>query len=132
MIVGDTSALVAMFLDEPDHDAMTDQIVGAEAASISVVSRVELVSVLCGRRIGAEPARVAGFIDALRLDHVPVSADQMQHALDALLRFGKGRHPAGLNMGDCFSYGLARSLGAPLLFKGNAFARTDVVPAWRP
>jgi ribonuclease VapC len=131
LIVVDTSALVAMFLGEAEAGIFADLIDEADEAAISVVSRVELVSVLCGKRIGAEPARVAYFVDALHLDHVPVSSGEMQHALEALLRFGKGRHPAALNIGDCFSYALARALGAPLLFKGEDFAQTDIVPAWR-
>jgi len=53
-------------------------------------------------------------------------------AITALLEFGKGRHPAKLNLGDCFAHALAKSRGVPLLFKGDDFARTDIVPAWRP
>jgi ribonuclease VapC len=68
----------------------------------------------------------------LNLEHVPVSAEQMTLAIDALLTFGKGRHPAGLNFGDCFPYALAKSLDTALLFKGEDFAKTDIVPAWRP
>ena len=131
MIV-DTSALVALFLDEADHDVIAGIIDRAESASISVVSRFELVAVLCGHRVGADPTRAAEFIDALHLEHVPVSLDQAQLAIEALLRFGKGRHPASLNLGDCFAYALAKACGAPLLFKGDDFARTDIVPAWRP
>ncbi|HEV2558952.1 MAG TPA: type II toxin-antitoxin system VapC family toxin [Microvirga sp.] len=130
MIVVDTSALVAVFLREPGHEAMTEIIDDAQAACLSVVSRIELVSVLCGVRIGAEPARVGDYVDGLNLEHVPVSVEQMHGALDALLTFGKGRHPAQLNLGDCFSYALAKARGAPLLFKGDDFARTDIVPAW--
>ena len=131
MIV-DTSALVALFLREPGHAVIADAIDGAGTASISVISHFEAIAVLCGHRVGAEPARVAAFIADLHLEHVPVSLDQAQLAIDALLRFGKGRHPAGLNLGDCFAYALAKARGAPLLFKGDDFAKTDIVPAWRP
>jgi ribonuclease VapC len=132
LIVGDSSAVVAIFLREPDHEAIADVLDQADAAAISVVSRLELVSVLCGKRIGADPIRVSRFIDALRLDHVAVSHDHMNLAIDALLRFGKGRHPAQLNLGDCFAYALAKCLDAPLLFKGDDFTRTDIIAAWRP
>ena len=132
MIAVDPSALVALFLREPGHEAIARVIDEAEGTALSVVSRLELVSVLCGKRVGADPERVAGFVDALDLDHVPVSREQMELAVDALLRFGKGRHPARLNLGDCFSYALAKSLDAPLLFKGDAFARTDIIAAWQP
>jgi len=57
---------------------------------------------------------------------------QADRALDAFTRFGKGRHPARLNLGDCFVYALAASLNEPLLFKGSDFLKTDIVPAWRP
>ena len=132
MIVVDTSALVAVFLQEEDHAALADVIDYAPEAYISVASRLELVSVLCGRRVQADPDEVASFIDALHLEHVPVGIAHMKGAIDALLRFGKGRHPARLNLGDCFSYALARELGAKLLYKGEDFARTDIRPAWRP
>jgi ribonuclease VapC len=131
-MVVDTSVLVALFLSEPGHEAFTDAIDEAAEAHVSVVSRVELVSVLCGKRHRADPALVADFIDGLHLEHVPVSTEQMSLAIEALLRFGKGRHPAKLNLGDCFSYALAKSRRLPLLFKGDDFARTDIVPAWRP
>ena len=132
MIAVDTSALVAMFLREPGHNAITDIIDSAEAAYLSVASRVELVSVLCGKRIGAEPARVHAYIDSLKLEHVPVSIEQMHLAVAAVLTFGRGRHPARLNLGDCFAYALAKALNAPLLFKGDAFLKTDIIPAWTP
>jgi ribonuclease VapC len=132
LIVVDTSALVAVFLQEENHAVFTDVIDFATEAFISVASRLELVSVLCGRRIEAEADQVADFIDGLHLEHVPVGIDHMRGAIDALLRFGKGRHPARLNFGDCFSYALARELGAGLLYTGEDFAQTDVRPAWRP
>jgi ribonuclease VapC len=61
------------------------------------------------------------------IEIVPVDVDQVRIARDAFRRFGKGRHPASLNFGDCFSYALAKALGEPLLFKGGDFARTDIV-----
>ena len=131
-MVVDTSALVALFLSEPGHEALTDAIDEAAEAYVSVASRIELVLVLCGKRHGADPALVADFVDGLNLEHVPVSIEQMSVAVEALLRFGKGRHPAALNLGDCFPYALAKSRNLPLLFKGDDFARTDIVPAWRP
>jgi len=131
-MVVDTSALVALFLNEPEREAFVDLIDAATTASLSVASRLEAVSVLCGRRIWANPIEVAGFIDALHLDVEPVSLAPMELAIDALLRFGRGRHPAALNFGDCFSYALAKARGEPLLYKGEQFARIDIAPAWRP
>lgn len=132
MIVVDTSALVAIFLREPDFEAIIDTIDVSPSAVVSVCSRFEAISVLCGRRVRAEPTRVADFLDGLHLDLAPVGIEQMRQAIDALLTFGKGRHPAKLNFGDCFSYGLAKENEAALLFTGNDFALTDIRPAWRP
>jgi ribonuclease VapC len=67
--------------------------------------------------------------DRLGVITEPVDAAQASAAFAAWRRFGKGRHPAGLNLGDCFSYALARAAGAPLLFKGNDFAQTDIASA---
>jgi len=131
-MVIDSSALVAVFRREPGHEILVDLIDGAETACVSVVSRLETISVLCGRRIGADPTQVAEHLDALHIEPVPVSIEQMNLAIGALLTFGKGRHPAGLNIGDCFSYALAKARGDTLLFKGDDFARTDIMPAWRP
>ena len=63
---------------------------------------------------------------------VALDAQSARSARDAYLQFGKGHHPAGLNLADCFSYSLAKSLNEPLLFKGTDFLKTDIVPAWRP
>jgi len=131
-MVVDTSALVALFLREPDHEDIADSIDEARLAFCSTVSKIEILAVLCGQRVGAEPDRVEAFIDGLGLSFEPVTIEQMDLAAHALLTYGKGRHPAALNLGDCFAYALAKSRGLPLLFKGDDFARTDIVPAWRP
>jgi ribonuclease VapC len=131
-MVVDTSALVAVLMREADQEAFAAAIHGASEAYVSVVSRVELTAVLCGRRVGADPKRVENSFQSFGLTLVAVTPEQARIADRALLTFGKGRHPAKLNFGDCFAYALAKSLDAPLLFKGEDFARTDIVPAWRP
>ena len=131
-MVVDTSALVAVLMCEADQEAFAAAIHGASEAYVSVVSRVELTAVLCGRRVGADPERVENSLQSFGLTLVAVTPEQARIADRALLTFGKGRHPAKLNLGDCFAYALAKSLDAPLLFKGEDFARTDIVPAWRP
>ena len=68
-------------------------------------------------------------LEGLKLETVPLSADHARLAIDAFRRFGKGRHPAGLNFGDCFSYALAKATGEPLLFKGDDFSQTDITRA---
>jgi len=96
------------------------------------VTVVETVAVLCGRRLGATRDQVGHLVRQLGLTIEPVDERQRNLAIDALLAFGKGRHPAGLNLGDVFSYALAKDRDAPLLFKGDDFAGTDIIPAWRP
>ena len=83
------------------------------------------------RRLRMNLAQVIQFLSTAGVILTPLDERQLVFAGEALERFGKGRHPARLNFGDCFSYALARSLGEPLLFKGDDFARTDVLPAIR-
>ena len=87
--------------------------------------------VYLGRR-QSDPADVIALVGILGLKTIDVDRAQADRALDAFTRFGKGRHPARLNLGDCFVYALAASLNEPLLFKGSDFLKTDIVPAWRP
>jgi ribonuclease VapC len=131
MIV-DTSALIAILLSESEEALFTDAIDADPAPKLSVISRLETTMVYLGRRADHGPKRVADTIHALGLEIVGVDAEQTDRAIDAFLRFGKGRHPARLNLSDCFSYALAASLDEPLLFKGNDFSKTDIVPVWRP
>ena len=131
MIV-DTSALIAILFGEPEQSALTDAIDRDGAPKLSAISRVEATMVYVGRRTRADPKTVADLIHVLGLQVVMVDKQQTDRALDAFLRFGKGRHPARLNLGDCFSYALAASVDEPLLFKGDDFLKTDIVPAWRP
>ena len=72
------------------------------------------------------------FIAKTSAEIIPISAEIGRRAIRAFERFGRGRHPARLNMGDCFAYALAKTRDEPLLFKGDDFAKTDIVPAWRP
>ena len=74
-------------------------------------------------------AELAELLEAVGVEVEPVDPTQVDAAMDGFLRFGKGRHAAGLNYGDCFAYGLAKTLGEALLFKGNDFAQTDIEPA---
>lgn len=126
MIV-DTSALVAVLLDEPEAPAIARTMSAAPACRISAATYLELAVVVDGRR----DATLSGAVDALlrrgRMEVVPFTPAQALIARDAYRRFGRGSgHPANLNMGDCFAYALARDLGEPLLFKGRDFALTDI------
>jgi ribonuclease VapC len=100
---------------------------------ISAASVLEAAIVMIrrsGRAVATEAlARLHELLDQLGLEIEPVSAAQVRIAEAAYLSFGKGLHPAGLNFGDCFAYALAKETGEPLLFKGDDFARTDLVRA---
>ncbi len=129
-MVVDSSAIVAIFRDEPEAEAFLDIIDRADQALISAVTAVETMIVLTGQRIGASREQAASVLASLGLTIEPLDDAQHLAAVDAHFAYGRGRHPAGLNFGDCFAYALARSRGLPLLFKGDDFARTDIVPAW--
>ena len=130
-MVVDTSALIAILFDEPEKPAFASAIDAAADPKVSAVTRVEAMMVYLGRR-QSDPADVIALVDILGLKTIDVDRAQADKALDAFTRFGKGRHPARLNLGDCFAYALAATLNEPLLFKGGDFLKTDIVPAWRP
>ncbi|MBV8681361.1 MAG: type II toxin-antitoxin system VapC family toxin [Caulobacteraceae bacterium] len=128
MIV-DTSALVAILYGEPEGPEFTRLIHDAPVCRISVANLVEL-SMVIERQLGPDAARQAdAFLRRAGVVVEPVTIEQGQFARQAFLDFGKGRHPAGLNFGDLFSYSLSKATGEPLLFKGDDFGRTDVVAA---
>lgn len=125
-MVIDTSALVAILQNEPERRTLIETIEAADSRLISVATWVE-ISIVIETRYGAEGLRdLDRFTTRAGIDTVPVDAEQGQVARDAFSRFGKGRHRAGLNYGDCFSYALAMVAGEPLLFKGDDFGHTDV------
>ncbi len=126
-LVADTSALVAIVLGEPDAERYVTALLDSEGApQLSAANAVETAMVVEARQ-GAEAARdLQLLIEQVRIRILPVDEDQVRLAVEAWRRFGRGRHPAALNFGDCFAYALARSLGEPLLFKGDDFAQTDI------
>jgi ribonuclease VapC len=125
-LVLDTSALVALLLQEPEAEALLDLAARATALHLSAASRLELTLVAESRRIGTEAAEVDQLLRSLAVSVVPFDQNQLHWALKGWRLFGKGHHQAGLNLGDCFSYGLAMALALPLLFKGEDFRNTDV------
>ncbi len=128
-MVIDTSAILAILRDEPERRAFNEAIESADPRLMSAASFVEASMVIETRR-GYEGLRDFDlFIAKAGIELAPVDADQAHIARQAFREYGKGRHPAGLNFGDCFSYALARATGLPLLFKGNDFAQTDIEPA---
>jgi len=128
MIV-DTSALVAILYREPEAAAFAQLIYDADVCRISVASYVEL-SMVVENQLGPEGMRQAEtFFRRAGIVIEPVTLDHGELARQAFLDFGKGRHRAALNYGDCFSYALAKATGEPLLFKGDDFSRTDIKAA---
>lgn len=132
MIVVDTSAIVAIVRHEDEESIFTEILDGSSAAVMSAVSFLEAHIVLIGRRLRADAAAIESTLRALGVEIVDVTQDQAKLAVHGFLTYGKGRHRAKLNIADCFAYALAKSRGVPLLFKGDDFAETDIVPAWRP
>src|SRR5215211_1122461 len=126
-MVVDSSALVAIVLGQPEAERYLEAIRrSAGPPSLSAANAVEAMVVVEARQ-GREASRdLSLLIEESGMAVVPVTADQVPLAVDAWRRFGKGRHPAGLNLGDCFAYALARAQGVPLLFKGDDFNQTDL------
>lgn len=123
----DTSALAAIVLGEADASAIGRCASTAIEVRLSTAIAVEAFIVLRSRLGQAGVDRLEALISALSIGLEPVDAAQMRVAIDAYGRYGRGSgHPAQLNYGDCFSYALARTLDAPLLFKGDDFRHTDV------
>jgi len=125
-MVVDTSALLAIALDEPERRAFLDAIERDPTRLISAASVLE-GGIIVESRLGPDAGDdLDQLIEQLGLDIQPVTAAQAQIARRAYRSYGKGRHPAALNFGDCFAYALARDTGEPLLFKGDDFSRTDI------
>ena len=125
-MVIDTSALLAILQDEPERRAFNEAIEAADTRAMSVANFVE-TSIVIESRYGADGVRdLDHFLEHAAIELVDVTAAQGHVARRGFARYGKGRHPAGLNFGDCFAYALALERGEPLLFKGTDFAKTDV------
>lgn len=127
--VVDTSALMAILLEEPDAGRIAGILSGATALRMSAPSWLEAAQVATARRGPAGFERFQELVERLGIEIVPCDEVMAKTAYAAWLRYGKGRHPASLNFGDCFSYALAKLRGEPLLFKGEDFARTDLAVA---
>lgn len=120
----DTSALIALIFDEPESEKIEAALTESGTRYISVAALVELGIALASRTSGA--LSVTDVISATRLTVVAMDEIDAKLALEGWDQFGKGRHPARLNLGDCYSYALARRLNVPLLAIGDDFVRTDI------
>ena len=129
MIVIDTSAVIAILRREAERDLFADIIGEADATFLSAIGYLEASMVLVGRGRLRRAIELDKLVGELAVELVAFDEQQAKISQEAFIRFGKGRHPAGLNLGDCVSYALARSRGLPLLYKGDDFAKTDIVSA---
>lgn len=127
----DASAICAIIVREPEAERLLDRLLSAKSGAITSPVALYEASLAVARMKGDDlPAArrdVAAFVEMLGIGLVTMGAAEQEAALDAFDRFGKGRHPARLNMGDCFAYACAKTHRAPLLCKGDDFQKTD---AW--
>lgn len=125
MIV-DSSALVAIVFREPGHEQLIEKATGAASAGIGTPTLAE-TGLVFGWRLRRDPRDLlVRLLDELGIDEVPFGEAHWREAVAAYLRFGKGRHKAQLNFGDCLTYAVARLADEPLLFTGNDFTETDL------
>ena len=130
----DASALVAIILREPDVDVLADRLDRHEQRLTSAVALWETMAAVRRARdtsVELAWAEVERFRTALGLSLIPIGAEEVQQSVIAHARYGKGHHPARLNMGDCFAYACAHSQSAELLYKGDDFALTDLADTER-
>jgi ribonuclease VapC len=125
----DASAIVAILRKETDAPAMAKAVAGAIERRTSAVTYVEAAIVIDSSRDPVSSRRLDDFFREAEIIIEPVTVEQAEIAREAYRDFGKGRHRAGLNFGDCFAYALAKTTGEALLFKGDDFCHTDIEPA---
>ncbi|WP_026620397.1 ribonuclease VapC (plasmid) [Ensifer sp. WSM1721] len=128
-MVIDTSAIVAIAFNEPEAETYEQKVVDAPRRFISAATVLELAIVIEARLGEAGAAELDLWLYRAGVETVAVDTEQIAVARRAWRAYGKGRHPAGLNYGDCFSYALARTRSEPLLYKGDDFSRTDIEAA---
>ena len=125
-MVIDTSALIAILLNEPETEAFAAAIAAASSRLISAVSALETAIVIEAKKGALGSQLLDELLVAMQVNIIAFDQNQFNLAREAYTRFGKGRHPAALNFGDCCTYALARNTGEALLFKGQDFSATDI------
>lgn len=127
----DTSAISAVIFGEPEAEAFLAAMTRHAGELVMSAATAVEVGIVVEAKQGPEATRdLHDLLAALRVAIRPMDEEQARIAVAAWRRFGRGRHPAGLNFGDCCTYALAKADGAALLFKGNDFSQTDVISAW--
>ena len=127
-MVVDTSALIAVLLSEPETEAFVRVLADDPRKIISAFNALESGMVIEAKKGETGGRELDLLLHRARIEIISLNGDQVELALAAWRKFGKGNHPAGLNIGDCCAYALAKYTGEPLLFKGNNFSQTDVRP----
>ena len=128
-MVVDSSALLAIMFDEPERTRFVEAIADDLVRMVAAPTVLETAIVLAGRK-GMDPAfDIDAILDVLALRVIAFGSEEARAARHAYFAFGKGRHPARLNFGDCISYAVAKTTGEPLLFKGDDFSLTDILAA---
>ena len=125
----DSSALIAVLFAEPGYLDLVDRIIEADHVRIGAPTLVESSMVFAGRRGAAATGEIEGLVRELAITVAPFGEAEWRAAVDAFWRFGRGRHAAALNFGDCLAYASASVAGDTLLFVGEDFAQTDITPA---
>lgn len=125
-MVFDTSALLALLLDEPEAEAFRTAVEDDTTRLVSAATLLETALLIEARKGEPGGRELDLLVHKAEVEVVPVEAEHVSEARRAYRRFGKGRHAAGLNFGDLFAYALARTSGEPLLFKGDDFTKTDI------
>jgi ribonuclease VapC len=128
-MVVDSSALIAILLNEPESELFAQTLAGGERCLISAFSALETGIVIESKKGGSGGREFDLLLYKLEAAIIPMDSGQYQLAREAWRNYGKGRHPASLNMGDCCSYALSKFTGESLLYKGNDFSQTDIIPA---
>jgi ribonuclease VapC len=128
-MVVDTSAVIAILFGEPETELFVQALVHDPKKMISAFNALECAIVLEARKGEAAGRELDLLLHRARIEIIALNSDQVELALAAWRTYGKGNHPAGLNVGDCCAYALAKYSGEPLLFKGKDFSQTDIRPA---
>ena len=128
-MVLDSSAIVAIHLREPGHELLIEKIDAAEVVVVGVPTLLETAMVLTERLGQDARPMLSAFLRRLEAEVIPFTEEHLDAAATAFVRFGRGRHPAALNFGDCMAYAVASVAGMPLLFTGEDFGRTDISQA---
>ena len=127
-MVVDTSALIAILFGEPETESLVKALVNDPKKMIGAFNMLESAIVVEAKKGEAGGRELDLLVHRARIEIIPLNGDQVELALAVWRKYGKGNHPAGLNIGDCCAYALAKYSGEPLLFKGKDFSQTDIRP----